>query len=82
MFGDNKTVVNSSINRVSKLNKRHVIISFHHVREAIAAKIFDFIFISGDINPADILSKAWGYADVWNRLKALLFWEGDTMDIE
>jgi hypothetical protein len=37
-----------------------------------------FYFIPGDINPADILSKHWGYAQIWPQLKALLFWKGDT----
>ena len=82
LFGDNKTVVDSGTIPSNKLNKRHVIVSYHRVREAIAAKIMYFLHIPGSINPADILSKTWGYSDVWNRLKALLFWEGDTMDIE
>ena len=36
---------------------------------------------SGASNPADILSKAWGYQQVWLMLKALLLWEGDTSDL-
>ena len=32
-------------------------------------------------NPADILSKHWGYQQVWKLLKPLLFWQGDTLDI-
>ena len=79
LFGDNKTVVDSSINPASKLRKRHVLLSFHRVREAIAARILHFVFIPGSINPADILSKAWGYQAVWSMLKPLLFWEGDTL---
>jgi hypothetical protein len=41
-----------------------------------------FYFITGDANPIDILSKQWGYSQIWERLKALLFWMGDTGDIE
>jgi len=82
LFGDNKTVVDSSANPASKLSKRHVLLSYHRVREAIAAGILNFIFIPGSINPADIMSKAWGYQAVWPMLKALLFWEGNTMSIE
>jgi hypothetical protein len=41
-----------------------------------------FYFIPGESNPADILSKHWGYSQIWTRLKALLFWMGDTSDIE
>jgi hypothetical protein len=40
-----------------------------------------FYFIPGDSNPADILSKHWGYSQVWTRLKALLLWMGYTNDI-
>ena len=82
MFGDNKTVVDSSNIPMARLHKRHVLLSFHRVREAIAAKIIYFIHLPGRTNPADILSKLWGYQSVWPMLKALLFWEGDTADIE
>ena len=82
LFGDNKTVVDSSANPASKLSKRHVLLSYHEGREAIVAGLLNFIFIPGSINPADILSKAWGYQAVWPMLKALLFWEGNTMSIE
>ena len=39
------------------------------------------ILLGGDINPADILSKHWGYQQVWPMLQALLFWQGDTMEL-
>ena len=81
MFGDNKTVVDSSSKPKSKLHKRHVLLSYHRVREAIAAKVIKFVFIDGNINPADILSKLWGYQQIKTRLKAMLFWKGDTADI-
>jgi hypothetical protein len=77
LFGDNESVVNSSVNPASKLHKRHTALSYHRVREAIAAKVVKFIYIPGDQNPADILSKAWGYQQVWPMLRAILFWEGD-----
>jgi hypothetical protein len=81
MFGDNKAVVYSSMGLHAKLHKRHTMLSFHHVREAIASGIVAFYFIPGEINPADILSKHWGYAQIKERLKSLLFWKGDTADI-
>jgi hypothetical protein len=37
-----------------------------------------FYHIPGSNNPADILSKHWGYSQVWDQLKTLLFWKGDT----
>jgi hypothetical protein len=61
----------------AKLHKRHTLLSFHRVREAIAARIIHFIHIDGRINPADILSQHWGHSQVWE--KPLLFWMGDTL---
>jgi hypothetical protein len=84
MFGDNKSVVDSSslMQVHAKLHKRHNLLSFHRVREAIASGMIGLYFISGDLNLADIPSKSWGYTQIWTQLKALLFWKGNTMDIE
>ena len=82
MFGDNESVVNSAAQPHAKLHKRHTALSFHRVREAIAAGIVRFFHMPGDSNPADILSKHWGYQQVWQlMLQPLLFWQGDTADI-
>jgi hypothetical protein len=81
MFGENNSVEDSSMQLHAKLHKRHTMLSFHHVREAIASGIVGFFYVPGDINPADILSKHWGYSQVRERLKSLLFWKGDTADI-
>jgi hypothetical protein len=80
MFGDNQAVVNSSTLPEAKLHKRHTLLSYHRVREAIAAKMIVFIHIDGRINPADILSKHWGNRQVWENLQPLLFWSGDTIN--
>ena len=81
MFGDNESVVNSATLPHAKLHKRHNALSFHRVREAIASKIVQFHHIPGVTNPADILSKHWGYTQIWDVLKPILFWEGDTYDL-
>jgi hypothetical protein len=57
MFGDSQAVVNSSTLPEARLHKRHTLISYHRVCEAIAAKMIVFIHIDGRIDPADILSK-------------------------
>lgn len=80
MFGDNQSVLQSTTVPHSKLNKRSLALSYHRVREAIAAQILSFHHLPGEINPADILSKHWGYQQVWPILKAMLFWQGDTME--
>ena len=81
MFGDNKTVVDSATKIHAKLHKRHTALSFHRVREAIAAGFIGFHHIPGARNPADVLSKHWSYACVWALLQPLLFWQGDTANI-
>jgi hypothetical protein len=81
MFGDNQSVVNSSTQVYAKLHKRHNILSFSQVRKAVAAKIVAYHFIPGSANPADILSKHWGYDQVWHLLQPILFWHGDTASI-
>jgi hypothetical protein len=73
MFGDNESVVNSSDVPHAKLHKRHTALSFHRVREAIASKMVRYYYIDGKSNPADILSKHWGYQQVWPVLQPLLF---------
>ena len=78
MFGDNKTVVDSSMTPTGKLHKRHTMLSYHRVREAIASGMVVFHYIPGEINPADILSKHWGFQQIWKQLQALMFQPGDT----
>ena len=78
MFGDNKSVVTSSTIPHSGLNKQHNALSYHHVREAIAAKILGFFHMDGKKNPADVLSKHGGFPQFWPLIKPLLFWHGDT----
>ena len=80
VFGDNESVVKSGTQVHAKLHKRHNMLLFHFVREAIAAGYVAFTHIPGSINPADILSKHWGHSDVWPILKSLLFYPGDTME--
>ena len=80
MFGDNDSVVNSSNDIYAKLHKRHNILSFHRVREAIASKYVEFVFLNGKDNPADILSKHWAHSKIYPLLRPILFWSGDTLE--
>ena len=81
MFGDNKSVVNSSTQLYAKLTKRHNILSFHHICEAIAFRFVDFIFMPGKTNPADILSKHWFFNDVRDTLLPIMhrYGNGETV---
>jgi hypothetical protein len=66
----------------SPLKKRHHALAYHYTREAVASKAVDFQFIPGHLNPADILSKHWGYQQVWaSALRPILFWKGDTANL-
>ena len=47
LFGDNESVITSSTLPDSRLTKRHNAFSYHRVREAIAAKIINFIYKKG-----------------------------------
>ena len=64
MFVDNESFINSTSIPHAKLYKRHIVLSFHRAREAIAAGVMSFRFLSGKDNPADILSKHWSYQQV------------------
>ena len=81
LFRDNETVINSSSQPESRLHKRHNALSYHRVRECIAAGIARFYFVNSGNNPADILSKHWGYQQAWPLLRSILFWSGDTMEL-
>jgi hypothetical protein len=57
LFGDNQEVVNNSAIPHATLSKRHNTLSYHRVREAVAAGVLFFYWIDGKLNPADIVSK-------------------------
>jgi len=79
LFDDNKSVVDSTTQPHSKLHKRHLMLSYRYVREANATDNYAYCWIDGKKNPADVLSKHWGYQPVWHLLRPILFWRGDTM---
>jgi hypothetical protein len=81
VFGDNKTVCDSATVPHAKLHKRHNALSFHRVREAVAAKFVAIFHLNGEHNPADIMTKHWGYQQVWRLLQPFLFYQGDTGDL-
>ena len=63
---------------IDAYSKRHHLVSYHRVWEAIATKYISFHWKDGKSNPADILSKHWKFATVWPMLKHILFWRGET----
>jgi hypothetical protein len=80
LFGDNESVVTSGTIPHSGLQKRWLALSYHRVREAIAAGILIFSHMAGKNNPADMLSKHCGYTETWPTLRPTLFWRGKTTE--
>ena len=76
MFGDNKSVVTSSTVPHSLLSKRHNILSYHRVREAIAAKILVFHWCDSSQNKSDILSIHWEFSKVFHIIRDLFDFQG------
>jgi hypothetical protein len=58
LFGDNLGVIQNASMPEANLHKKHVAISFHRVRECVAAKIVAPYHVDGKDNFADILTKA------------------------
>ena len=81
MFGDNQAVVTNSSIPHSSLSKRHNALSYHRVREMIAARVLGYYWVDGESNPADIVSKHWSYPQVWQLLQPMLFYSGDTNNL-
>ena len=80
LFGDNKAVVDSSVIPDYNLKKRHHALCFHRVHEAVASEIVKYYHISGDENPADVLTKFLPHAKWWPLMKPLLHWLDVTED--
>ena len=77
LFGDNRSVVTSATPPYSTLTKRHNILAFHRVREAIAAKLMAFYWIQSAYNLSDMLSKHWDHPSVYPMVLKLLITRGN-----
>ena len=76
VFGDNLSVIQNSQNPAADLSKKHVAISFHVVREAIAAGVIEPYWLQGEYNQSDILTKQIPRVDFRFHCK-FLFWHPD-----
>ena len=77
LFGDNRAVVTSAALPHSTLTKRHNILAFHRVREAIAAKLMAFYQIQSAYTLSDMLSKHWDHPTVYRMILKLLITRGN-----
>ena len=57
LFGDNFSVIQNARDFEADLKKKHVAISFHTVREAVAAGVVEPIWLKGKWNISDIMTK-------------------------
>ena len=73
LFGDNNGVIQNTTIHDSLLSKKHVAISYHMVRESVAAGITIPMKISSQENYADMLTKAL-VAPVFNYLVTGIFY--------
>ena len=63
------------------LSKRHNILAFHRVREAIAAKLLAYYWIQMQYKLSDMLSKHWDHPTVLQMIMKLLITRGDITHI-
>ena len=77
LFGDNRSVVTSATLPHSTLTKRHNILVFHRVRDAIAAKLMASYWIQSAYNLSDMLSKHWDHPTVYPMILKLLITRGN-----
>ena len=73
MLGDNMSVVLNTTVPSSVLKKKHNAISYHRIRECIAAGVFKFAHIPSEDNLADILTKPLNGTSFYKLTKPWLF---------
>ena len=61
VWGDNKSMINSSTGSKAKLHARHNILFFHHVRSMISQGCINLQHLASKWNFSDILTKHWSY---------------------
>ena len=76
VFCDNFSVIQNSQNPAADLSKKHVAISYHVVREAVAAGIIEPYWIKSGYNMADILTKQLPKPEFKEHC-AHIFWQPD-----
>ena len=77
LFGNNRSVVPSATLPHSTLSKRHNILAFHRVREAIAAKLLAYYWIQTQYDLSDMISKHWDHPTVFPMTMKLLITRSD-----
>jgi Reverse transcriptase (RNA-dependent DNA polymerase) len=74
LFGDNKSMIDSASQPSGRLQKRHLILSWHRLREKAAMGIVYYLHIGSKENIADCLTKHLTHVPLWNLIKDQLFY--------
>ena len=77
LFVDNMSMITSSTIPSSLLKKRHNMLSYHRVREAIASGVIHLVHIPGTENPADVLTKSLVHPTLYALTKPCIFYSKD-----
>ena len=79
VWGDNKSMIDSSTIPEARLHKRHNILSFHYVRSMISRGYIYLEHLASEWNFADILTKNWSYQSSYYKLiQPVYHHSGDT----
>jgi hypothetical protein len=74
MFRDNKSMIDSASEPAGRLHKRHLILSWHRLREKAAMGIVLYVHIKSQENVADCLTKHLSHGPLWALIKDKLFY--------
>jgi hypothetical protein len=81
VFGDNKSMIDSSTYPYARMHKRHNILSFHYVRSMIARGFIALTHTASQDNLADVVTKHWAYNSVYSLLRPVFHHMGDTSEL-
>jgi hypothetical protein len=83
MFGDNKSMINSTAGSAGHLMKQHLILSWHQLCEKVAMGMVHYLHIGSKENIADCLTKHLAHTPMWALIKEHLFYcysEGNEVE--
>jgi hypothetical protein len=74
LFGDNKSMINSASEPSGRLQRRHLLLSWHRLREKVAIGIVHYVHVKLAENLADCLTKHLSHVPLWRLIKEKLFY--------
>ena len=80
VFGDNQSMINSSMLPEGRLTKRASALSFHRVREQVCMGVVYLFHIAGNLNITDCMTKFLSARMLHPLIQPVLFRKGETAD--